>query len=139
MADLLEMGRKVLAAQGFSRLLGAELLVFDRGRAELALMLSADHTQQNGFAHGGVIAYLADNALTYAGGSVVGEGAVLTLEMKINYIRPGLGERLVARAQVISSGRRQAVCQAQVFAVTGDEEKLIAAAQGTVLAIEESR
>ena len=80
--------------------------------------------------------HLADNALTYAGGSVVGDGAVLTLEMKINYIRPGLGEHLVARAEVISAGRRQAVVQARVFAVKDGEEKLIAAAQGTVMAVE---
>ena len=136
MDDLLNFGRKALAAQGFSRLLGTELTAFEAGRAELSLALTADHTQQNGFAHGGVVAYLADNALTYAGGSVVGDGAVLTLEMKINYIRPGLGERLVARAEVISAGRRQAVVQARVFAVKDGEEKLIAAAQGTVMAVE---
>jgi len=136
MTDMLEYGRKALAAQGFSRLLGTELTGFDDGRAELALTLRDDHRQQNGFAHGGVIAYLADNALTYAGAAALGGVPVLTLEMKINYLRPGIGERLIARAEVISAGKRQAVCQARVFALQGGAEKLIAAAQGTIMAVE---
>ena len=137
MTDMLEFGRKALAAQGFSRLLGTELTAFDDGRAELALTLRDDHRQQNGFAHGGVIAYLADNALTYAGAAALGGVAVLTLEMKINYLRPGIGERLVARSEVISAGKRQAVCQARVYALQGGAEKLIAAAQGTIMAVED--
>lgn len=31
--------------------------------------LRDEHLQQHGFVHGGVISYLADNALTFAGGS----------------------------------------------------------------------
>jgi uncharacterized protein (TIGR00369 family) len=63
--------------------------------------------QQNGFVHGGVLAYLADNCLTYAGGSVL--GPVLTSEFKINYLRPVTeAGRLVAVATVVGSGRTQA-------------------------------
>ena len=83
MTDALEFGRSVLAAQPFSRLLGTELVAFETGGAELALDLKPDHLQQHGFAHGGVVSYLADNALTFAGGSVLGDS--VTLEYKINY------------------------------------------------------
>ncbi|WP_353652900.1 PaaI family thioesterase [Zhongshania aliphaticivorans] len=65
--------------------------------------------QQHGFVHGGVVSYLADNALTYAGGSVLGDS--VTSEYKINCLRPALGEKLVAKATVLSSGKTQAVCQ----------------------------
>jgi uncharacterized protein (TIGR00369 family) len=79
-----------------------------------------------------VLAYLADNALTYAGGSVLGTACV-TLEMKINYLKPGKGERLTARARVAGSGKQQAVCQCDVFAIdTAGEETLCAVAQGTI-------
>lgn len=129
---MLEMGRKVLAAQPFSVLLGAELLAFDQGRAELALTLKPEHLNQHGAAHGGVVSYLADNALTYAGGSVLGTACV-TLEMKINYLKAGKGTRLVARARVAGSGKQQAVCQCDVYAIDeSGEEKLCAAAQGTI-------
>lgn len=135
--DMLEYGRRVLASQPFSALLGAELIAFSPGKAELALGLRPDLLQQHGFAHGGVVSYLADNALTYAGGSVLGDS--LTLEFKINYLRPAVGSRLIARARVTGSGRKQAVCQCDVFAVAEDgTEKLCAAAQGTIWKVEKN-
>lgn len=130
-ASLLELGRQVLAAQPFSVLLGAEIVAFEKGRVELALDLKPEHLQQHGFAHGGLVSYLADNALTYAGGSVLGD--VVTLEFKINYLRPAQGARLVARARVAGSGKSQAVCQCDVLALDpSGEEKLCAVAQGTI-------
>jgi uncharacterized protein (TIGR00369 family) len=129
--DLLEHGRRVLAAQGFSELLGTVLEAFETGRAELSLPVSPRLLQQNGFVHGGVLSYLADNALTYAGGSVLGTD-VLTAEYKINYLRPAVGERLHAVASVVGSGKTQAVCRCDVFVEAGGEWKLCAAAQGTI-------
>lgn len=134
MAGILEFGRQILAAQPFSKLLGTELTRFEEGLAELRLILKPEHLQQHGFAHGGVVAYLADNALTYAGGSVLG-GNVLTLEMKLNYTRPAMGDALIARASVVSSGRSQAVCRCDLFAVSNGAEKLCAAAQGTIVPV----
>lgn len=133
-SDMLASGQKILAQQPFSVLLGAELTRFEPGHAELALQLRNDFKQNNGFAHGGVVSYLADNCLTYAGGSVLGD--CVTSEYKINYLRPAIGQKLVARATVLSSGKRQAVCACQVFAIDGGEEKLVAAAQGTISKIE---
>ena len=132
--DILEFGREILKSQPFSQLLGAELIAFEPGRAELRVAMGDTLKQQHGFAHGGVLAYLADNAMTYAGGSVLGN--VLTQEIKVNYVRPAMGEALVARAEVVSHGKRQAVCRCDVYAVTDQGEKLCAAAQGTILAVE---
>jgi uncharacterized protein (TIGR00369 family) len=132
--DLLERGRAVLAAQGFSALLGTELQVFEPGRAELSLAVGPRLLQQHGFVHGGVLAYLADNALTYAGGSVLGTD-VLSSEFKINNLRPATGDELRAIATVVGSGRTQAVCRCDVFAISAGERKLCAAAQGTIRAV----
>lgn len=131
--DILEHGRKVLAAQPFSRLVGAELTRFEPGLAEITVPVVEDLKQQMGFVHGGVLAYLADNAMTFAGGSVL--QGVLTSEMKINYLRPGVGEALIARASVLSHGRSQAVCRCDIFALVAGEEKLCAAAQGTIVQV----
>ena len=65
----LAMGREVLARQPFSVLIGAELTELARGHCVLALPITDKVKQQDGFAHGGVVSYLADNALTYAGGT----------------------------------------------------------------------
>jgi uncharacterized protein (TIGR00369 family) len=131
-ARTLAWGRGVLAQQPFSRLLGAELLhLSDRGDAELALDLRAELLQQHGFAHGGVVSYLADNALTYAGGAALAV-PVVTSEFKINYVRPALGDRLVVRARAEAVSRSQAVCRCDVYVQRDGDEKLCAIAQGTI-------
>ncbi len=130
-ADLLALGRETLQSQPFSQLLGAQLDMFEPGHAQLSLPVAPQLLQQNGFVHGGVLAYLADNALTYAGGSVL--APVLTSEFKINYLRPATGaDRLVAVATVVGSGKTQAVCRCDIFLERGGERKLCAAAQGTI-------
>lgn len=133
---MLEAGRAILKAQAFSTLLGTELVRFEEGYAELHLAVTDQLKQQNGFVHGGVLAYLADNALTYAGATRLA-GPPLTAEMKINYIRPAVGERLIARATALSGGRTLAVVRCDVFVLAVGEEKLCAAAQGTIAAARE--
>jgi uncharacterized protein (TIGR00369 family) len=129
---LLSLGRSVLQQQAFSRLLGAELSAWDAQQCTLELPLRPDLLQQNGFAHGGVVSYLADNALTYAGGAALGAG-VVTSEFKINYVRPAVGERLIARASPAAVSKTQAVCRCDVFAVSAGQEKLCAVALGTIV------
>lgn len=131
---MLETGKQILANQPFSRLLKAEILDFEIGRAELSLPISNDVLQQHGFVHGGAISFLADNALTFAGGSSMGV-AVVTSEFKINYIRPAVGQTLLARAVTIHSGKTQAVCRCDLFVVKDGVEKLCAIAQGTIVRI----
>ncbi len=133
MSELFDFGKNILDQQPFSVLLGTELWAFEPGKAELTLTVRDELKQQHGFVHGGVVSYLADNALTYAGGSVLGDS--VTSEYKINYLRPALGQTLLARASVISAGKKQAVCQCQVVAISDDEERVVAVAQGTITKI----
>jgi uncharacterized protein (TIGR00369 family) len=128
----LAMGRDILAQQPFSVLLGAELAALSPGQVDLQLALRPEHLQQHGFAHGGLVSYLADNALTYAGGTAM-QVPVVTSEFKINYVRPAVGERLIARASADAVSKTQAVCRCEVFAVKDGVEKLCALAQGTIV------
>jgi uncharacterized protein (TIGR00369 family) len=130
MENLFAFGQQILESQPFSQLIGAELTQFEPGNAEISLTIRDDLKQQHGFVHGGIVSYLADNCLTYAGGSVLGDS--VTSEYKINYVRPALGERLIARSSVLSSGKRQAVCECKVFALKDGDESLVAVAQGTI-------
>jgi uncharacterized protein (TIGR00369 family) len=136
-AQFVALGRDVLRKQPFSVLLGAELQALSLGRVTLGLPMRDDLKQQNGFAHGGVVSYLADNALTYAGGTALG-APVVTSEFKINYLRPAVGERLVARAEALHVSKTQAVCRCEVFMVSGGAEKLCALAQGTIVKLGEN-
>ncbi|MBW8316177.1 MAG: PaaI family thioesterase [Hydrogenophaga sp.] len=128
------MGREVLASQPFSQLIGAELVALSPGRCELQVPITEAVKQQHGFVHGGVLSYAADNALTYAGGTAL-RVPVVTSEFKINYLRPAIGERLIARAEAVHTGKSQAVCRCDVFVVKDGEEKLCAVAQGSIAAL----
>jgi uncharacterized protein (TIGR00369 family) len=132
------MGREVLLRQPFSRMLGAELTALEPGKVTLELPVRYDLLQQDGFVHGGVLSYLADNALTYAGGTAM-RVPVVTSEFKINYLRPAKGERLLARAESVASGRTQCVCRCEVFVVEGGKTTLCAVAQGTIAALGDGR
>jgi uncharacterized protein (TIGR00369 family) len=131
MDDMFTRGREVLASQPFSVLLRAELLVFTAGRAELSIPIREELKQQHGFVHGGVLSYAADNALTFAGGTALGPN-VVTSEFKINYVRPAVGDAIVARALVVHAGKNQAVCRCDVFVLRQGHERLCATAQGTI-------
>jgi len=130
----LAMGREVLASQPFSQLIGAELVALSPGRCELHVPITEAVKQQHGFVHGGVLSYAADNALTYAGGTAL-RVPVVTAEFKINYLRPAVGDCLVARAEAVHTGKSQAVCRCDVFVVKDGAEKLCAVAQGTIAAL----
>lgn len=137
MEDLFTLGKEVLASQPFSVLIGAELLSFSQGYAELKIPIRSELKQQHGFAHGGVISYAVDNALTFAGGSVLGT-SVTTSEFKINYLRPAIGDFLFARATVIHAGKSQAVCRCDVFVSKDGKESLCATSQGTITMLGQS-
>lgn len=130
MNDLLAFGRDILAKQSFSRQLGTALDVLTPGHAELSLPIDADLMQHQASVHGGVLAYLADNALAFAGGSLFGD--IVTVELKINFTRPARGSKLRAVADVLHRSGAQAVCRCDVFCETDAGPVLCAAAQGTV-------
>ena len=79
--ELLNHARKVLNQQAFSAMLGAQMDSFRPGHAEISLAVAPSLLQQHGFVHGGVLSYLADNALTFAGGSLLGD--CVTVEYKL--------------------------------------------------------
>ncbi len=129
--DMLQRGRQALESQPFSKLVGATLTRFDTEGTELRVPIVDALKQQHGFVHGGVLSYVADNALTFAGGAALGTG-VVTSEYKINYVRPAIGQEIVARAAAVHGGKSQAVCRCEVFVVSEGKETLCAIAQGTI-------
>ena len=134
MDNILEFGKQVLAAQPFNRLIGAELIAFRSGYAELSIGIQPDLLQQHGSVHGGVLSYAADNALTFAGGSVLGPH-VVTAGYTINYLKAARSGSLTARASVVSKTTRQAVCRCDIWNITEQEEVLCAVAQGTIITL----
>ncbi|GAB2748827.1 PaaI family thioesterase [Amycolatopsis magusensis] len=126
----LAVARAGLDSQPFSKLLGARLAEFGDGVAVLELDIRDELRQQNGFVHGGVLSYAADNALTFAAGSVLGP-EVLTSGFTIDYLRPATGRLLRAEASVVRAGRSGATCRCDLYTVD-DQRRLCAIAQGSI-------
>src|SRR2546423_3689954 len=77
---------------------GAELSELARGSCTLAVDRRPELLQQHGLFHGGVTAFLVDNATTIAAATSRGQSA-LTAEYKLNLLSPAAGERLICRAR----------------------------------------
>ena len=113
-----ERVRDSFQRQPFMALLGATMPVIEPGYCEIHLPFRDDLTQQHGFIHGGALASIADSAAGYAAFSLMPEdSAPLTVEYKLNIMRPGGGARVVARGTVIKPGRSLTVIRADVYNV----------------------
>jgi uncharacterized protein (TIGR00369 family) len=123
--------RESVGRQGFMVHIGAELSELARGSCTLLVDRRPELLQQHGLFHGGVTAFLVDNATTIAAATSRGQPA-LTAEYKLNLLSPATGERLICRARVIKSGRQVAVVAADVFCVTGGIEKHTATALASI-------
>jgi len=116
-------------------LIGASLTLIEPGVVEITLPYSQDLTQQNGYLHAGIVTTIADSACGYAAFTLMPEGSgVLSVEFKVNLLRPAKGDTFLARAEVIKPGRTLTVVRADVFATSGlEERKLVATMQGTMM------
>ena len=130
--------RKTLESQGFTKLVGAEVVTVEPGVVVMAVNRRAELLQQNGLFHGGVVAYLIDNATTAAAATVIDRATrtVITAEYKINLVSPSAGDRLTCRAEVVKPGRSLTVVEAKVTCRTDGAEKLVAVALATIANLE---
>ena len=118
--------------------IGAELLIVEPGKVEIALPYRSDLTQQHGYMHAGIITTIADTACGYAAYTLMPAGSeVLSVEFKVNLLRPAKGERFVAVANVLKPGRTLTVVRADVFGVSeSDERELIATMLATMICLQ---
>ena len=122
--------------QGMMMALGCELVSVDQGKVEFALPMSDKVTQQQGAFHGGALGALADISCGYAALTVAPEGMEVTsVEYKINFTSAAVGERVHCIGEVKKAGRTLAVCQAELFDVTGGVRKSCGFMQATMIYI----
>jgi uncharacterized protein (TIGR00369 family) len=128
-----ERAAEIFGRAPFIRELGIELAGHGPGWCESLLVAAPRHLQQDGYIHAGVQATIADHTAGAAAGTLIRpEEIVLTVEFKINLLRPAKGERLRCRAEILRPGRNLSVAESAVFAASGGEEKLVAKAMVTL-------
>ncbi len=132
--DFADRCRRSFAMQGFMDHIGARMTRIEPGLCEIELPVRPELTQQHGYVHGGALASIADSAAGYAAFSLMdANSAPLTVEYKLNILRPGEGERVIARGHVVKPGRTLTVVRADVFGVSGDTETLCVTSLQTLM------
>jgi len=127
----------IFSTAPFIQELGIELVDIGAGRIESRLLILPKHLQQNGFVHAGVTATMADHSAGAAAGTLSAPGKkVLTVEFKINLLRPAIGQVLRCNAIVLKPGRTISFVESEVFAINEDTEKLIAKSSVTLAMVD---
>lgn len=104
--------------------LGAELGERRRGYVEMILAVRPEFTNEMDYVHGGVIGTLADTAAGHASMTVIPEGwGTTTVEFKINFLAPAIGQTIIARSRVKRRGRSLTILDAEVYSVDDGVEK----------------
>ena len=130
--------KESFALQSVMRLIGAEISLLEPGIVEITLPYRADLAQQNGYVHAGIVTTIADSAAGYAAYSLMPAGAeVLSVEFKVNLLRPAQGKSFLARAEVIKPGRTLSVARADVFGVADSGDRaLVATMLATIICLQ---
>ncbi len=130
--------RGSFARQRVMETIGARLARVEAGAVDIVLPYRGDLTQQHGFLHAGVVTIILDSACGYAAFSLMPPGfAVLTVEYKVNLLRPARGERFTARARVKKPGKTLTICTGDVFAEVDGRETAVATMLATIMAVPE--
>jgi uncharacterized protein (TIGR00369 family) len=123
--------------RGFIKYCKLRAIHCERGHFHAGVTIEEDHRQQDGFIHAGLMATMADHTAGYSAFTIVGETMqILTIEFKINFLRPAFGNALRCRSRVIREGRQIIVSESEVFDEReGGEEVLTAKAMVTLMAV----
>ena len=137
MNDLHQRIAGSFAAQGLMATLGARLAHVAEGEVHIAMPFSAALSQQHGYAHAGSVTSIVDSACGYSALTCApsAQHEVVTVEFKVNFMRPAIGRRFLAVGKVVNAGRNMAVCTGEVRAFAGEQDenhKVVALMQATM-------
>ena len=128
--------QKIFDDAAYIRHLGIKLTKVGNGWCQTELLVKPEHGQQHGTVHAGVISTLADHT---AGGAARAASAahqdVVTIEFKINFLRPGTGNRLEGEGKALRAGKRVIVAESEVFGFENGERVLIAKCMSSLAVI----
>ncbi|MDP2176607.1 MAG: PaaI family thioesterase [Bacteroidota bacterium] len=127
---------KKLEKQFFMQHVECQLTEIEHGKVSAEMPIQQFHLQQNGFVHGGVTSFIADLVMGFAAYTMVSENeGTVTSDLKVAYLKPGIGQKLIARGYVIKPGNLLYFCEADIVCINNGEETLIARAYSTMCSI----
>ena len=135
--DHMDRVRGIFPSAPHVKNLGIRLVDLGSGWCEAELDIEEKHSQHHGLVHAGVQATLADHTAGGAGSTVItSDKHVLSVEFKINLLRPAITPKLRCRAEELKAGKKIIVVEAYVYGLLNDEEKLTSKATVTLAVVE---
>jgi len=135
--DYAKTVRESFDRQGLMHTLGARIVTIEPGLCVIEMAYAPGMSQQQGFFHAGAIGAIADSAAGYAAYALMPAGAeILTVEYKLNLIRPARPPTLRAEGRVVRAGRTLTVCRVDVYHVAPAGPEACALMQSTMMRVE---
>lgn len=120
--------------QGLMKTLNAELVSIEKGVVKISVDFSEGLSQQHGFFHAGVATSIVDSACGYAALTMLPEDMeVLSVEFKINFLKPVQTDKLIALGKVLQSGKTLTICEGYVY--DNSEKNLISKMTATMISV----
>ena len=123
--------------RGFIEFCGFQVSKIEKGLLVSTLKIGKNHKTQDDFIHAGLIATMSDHTAGYAAYTLVPDDIrILTIEFKINFLKPAYGNELKCKSEIISQGKQIIVAQSTVFDVRDTHEKMVSRSTITLMAID---
>ena len=127
-------------SRGFIQYCGIRVLHVEKGLFESETLIGDHHRTQDHFIHAGLMTTMADHTAGYAAFTTVSENhRILTVELKINFLKPAFGNAIRCRSKVLNKGRQIIVAESEVFDVREKGAKLVAKGIVTLMAVSAER
>lgn len=119
--------RNILLGMPYVQWLGLSFVRIAPGEVDFEMPLRHEITFDGRAVQAGPIASLLDFAGGAAAFTLVPEGGMLaTSDVTVKLLAPAIGEKFAGRGKVISTTRTTTVSRADVYAINGGAEKLVA-------------
>jgi len=126
--------------KGFPAYCGIRAGEISEGTFNSILNVRSEHKQQDGFVHTGVIATMADHTAGYSAYTKVPKNIrILTIEFKINYFKPAIGNMVICKSKVVNKGKTFLVAESDIYIVSEDAESQVSKAIVTLAAVPSRR
>lgn len=134
--DILRHVAPIFEDAAFVHHLGITLEAAGAGWCRTALSVTSEHLQQHGFVHAGVITTLADHTAGGAARAAVRPGSdVVTIEFKMNFLRPATGRQLSCQGMTLRAGKNIIVSESEVHDVSSMPSLLVAKCTSTLAVV----
>jgi len=124
---------QIVNTSPYPRHMAMRLVAIDIDMADIELETGHFHHQPYGIVHGGVLATLIDTATFWAAFMRIPEDAgFVNIDLKLNYFKPVINDRLRAEGRAIRSGKLISYSEARILTVNNE---LIAHGTSTLMTL----